>query len=176
MITTFTPVEALLGGSLIGIAAVALMAVHGRVAGMTGILTGAILPKGDWDWRVAFLVGAIAAPVVITLLTGVALPLQADLPSWAIVLGGLLVVPLGLIRAMQGKPMPVASGPTDTQASAARARAVIMEIERGLGFEPTDREFEKLPGSDVSAVVIFWPEQGDRATDAREFAWTFKVS
>jgi len=91
MITTFTPVEALLGGSLIGIAAVALMAVHGRVAGMTGILTGAILPKGDWDWRVAFLVGAIAAPVVITLLTGVALPLQADLPSWAIVLGGLLV-------------------------------------------------------------------------------------
>ncbi|MDB5614571.1 MAG: putative transrane protein [Devosia sp.] len=91
MITTFTPIEALLGGSLVGIAAVALMAVHGRVAGMTGILTGAIWPKGDWDWRVAFLVGAIAAPVVVTLLTGVALPLQADLPSWAIILGGLLV-------------------------------------------------------------------------------------
>lgn len=91
MITTFTPIAALLGGSLIGIAAVALMAVHGRVAGMTGILTGAILPKGDWDWRVAFLLGAIAAPGVITLLTGVALPLQADLPSWAIILGGLLV-------------------------------------------------------------------------------------
>lgn len=91
MVTIFTPAQALLGGSLIGIAAVALMLLHGRVAGMTGILTGAILPRGDWDWRIAFLLGAIAAPIVITLLTGAALPLQADLPSWAIALGGLLV-------------------------------------------------------------------------------------
>jgi uncharacterized membrane protein YedE/YeeE len=83
--------EALLGGSLIGIAAVALMAFHGRIAGMTGILTGVILPKGDWDWRLAFLVGAIAAPIAIALLTGSALPLQADIPGWAIALGGLLV-------------------------------------------------------------------------------------
>ncbi|WP_439602129.1 YeeE/YedE family protein [Devosia sp.] len=91
METSFTPIQALLGGSLIGIAAVALMALHGRVAGMTGILTGVILPKGDWDWRVAFLLGAIAAPVLILVLTGTSMPLQAELPSWAIVLGGLLV-------------------------------------------------------------------------------------
>lgn len=91
MITTFTPIEALLGGSLIGIAAVALMATHGRVAGMTGILTGAIMPNGDWGWRVAFLLGAVAAPVAILLLTGASQPLQADLPAWAIMLGGLLV-------------------------------------------------------------------------------------
>lgn len=58
---------------------------------MTGILTGVILPKGDWDWRVAFLLGAIAAPVLILVLTGTSMPLQAELPSWAIVLGGLLV-------------------------------------------------------------------------------------
>lgn len=55
-----------------------------------------------------------------------------------------------------------------------------LDYERATGtlsFTPgADREFAKLPGSDVSAVVIFWPEQGDRATDAREFAWTFKVS
>lgn len=67
------------------------MALHGRVAGMTGILTGVFLRKGDWDWRIAFLLGAIAAPVVILLLTGTSLPLQAELPSWAIVVGGLLV-------------------------------------------------------------------------------------
>ena len=91
METSFTPIQALLGGSLIGIAAVALMALHGRVAGMTGILAGVILPKGDWDWRLAFLLGAIAAPVVILLLTGTSLPLQAELPSWAIIVGGLLV-------------------------------------------------------------------------------------
>lgn len=91
METSFAPIQALLGGSLIGIAAVALMALHGRVAGMTGILTGVILPKGDWDWRVAFLLGAIAAPVLILMLTGTSMQLQAELPSWAIVLGGLLV-------------------------------------------------------------------------------------
>ncbi len=91
MITTFTPIDALLGGALIGIAAVALMAFHGRIAGMTGILAGIILPKGDWGWRAAFFIGAIAAPLTILLLTGATLPLQNDLPSWAIVLGGLLV-------------------------------------------------------------------------------------
>ena len=55
-----------------------------------------------------------------------------------------------------------------------------LDYERATGtlsFTPADeREFSKLPGSDVSAVVIFWPEQGDRETDGREFAWTFKVS
>ncbi|WP_172124847.1 MULTISPECIES: YeeE/YedE thiosulfate transporter family protein [unclassified Devosia] len=91
METSFTPTQALLGGSLIGIAAVALMAFHGRIAGMTGILTGVILPKGDWDWRLAFLLGAIVAPVLILLLTGTSLPLQAELPSLAIIFGGLLV-------------------------------------------------------------------------------------
>ncbi len=58
---------------------------------MTGILTGVVLPKGDWDWRLAFLLGAIVAPVLILLLTGTSLPLQAELPAWAITLGGLLV-------------------------------------------------------------------------------------
>jgi hypothetical protein len=40
----------------------------------------------------------------------------------------------------------------DTQASAARARAIVMEIERGLGFDPTDRELEKL-GYDIESRV-----------------------
>ena len=68
-----------------------------------------------------------------------------------VVLGGLVVVPLGLITAMTGRiaarPMPV-----DTQASAARARAIVMEAERALGFDPTDREFEKL-GYDIESRV-----------------------
>ncbi len=55
-----------------------------------------------------------------------------------------------------------------------------LDYERATGtlsFTPgADREFDKLPGSDVSAAVIFWPEQGERETDASEFAWTFKVS
>ena len=65
-------------------------------------------------------------------------------------IGALVVVPAGLLASMMGKPTP--SHATDTQASAARARAVVMALERGLGFEPTDREFEKL-GYDIESRV-----------------------
>ncbi len=67
-----------------------------------------------------------------------------------VVLGGLVVVPLGLVAAMTGRTLP--AHPVDTQASAARARAVIMQAERALGFEPTDREYEKL-GYDIESRV-----------------------
>jgi hypothetical protein len=82
------------------------------------------------------------------------LKLEAQIsPLPPVILGGLLVVPRGLIESMAGRPaaaLPVTA--VDTQASAARARAVIMAIERNLGFEPVDREFEKL-GYDVESRV-----------------------
>jgi len=91
MLTTFTPIEAIAGGALIGFAAVAMMALHGRIAGMTGILGGAILPgNSDRVWRLAFLAGAIVAPALI-LSTGTPVPFAADIPAWAIILSGLLV-------------------------------------------------------------------------------------
>ncbi len=83
------------------------------------------------------------------------LKLEAQLsPLPPVVLGGLLVVPMGLIKAMTGAAdvFSAPSTPIDTQISAARARAVVMEIERSLGFEPTDREFEKL-GYDIESRV-----------------------
>jgi len=74
----------------------------------------------------------------------------APLPP--VVLGGLLVVPAGLLAAMTGRPAAALAESPDTQAAAARARAVVMEIERRLGFEPTDRETEKL-GYDIESRV-----------------------
>jgi len=74
----------------------------------------------------------------------------APLPP--VVLGGLLVAPIGLIRAMSGQPQVSAQTAVDTQAAAARAREIVMEIERGLGFVPTDREFEKL-GYDIESAI-----------------------
>ena len=74
------------------------------------------------------------------------LKLEAQLsPLPPVVLGGLLVVPQGLVDAMVGRRSPV-----DTQEVAARARAIVMEVERGLGYEPTDREFDKL-GYDIES-------------------------
>ena len=81
------------------------------------------------------------------------LKLEAQLsPLPPVVLGGLLVTPMGLIRDMTGEAPPALTTPTDTQASAARARAIVMDIERGLGFDPTDREFEKL-GYDIESRI-----------------------
>ena len=80
------------------------------------------------------------------------LKLEAQIsPLPPVVLGGLLVVPLGLLSVMTGRDLPPTM-PADTQASAARARAIVMEIERGLGFEPTDRELERL-GYDIESRV-----------------------
>jgi hypothetical protein len=74
----------------------------------------------------------------------------APLPP--VVLGGLLVVPMGMIQTIGGRNDVSTQQIVDTQAAAARARAVIMEVERGLGFIPTDREFEKL-GYDIESAV-----------------------
>lgn len=89
--TEFTPFASLAGGALIGLAAVLLMAMHGRVAGMTGILTGVLPPvSSDWAWRVAFLAGAIAAPAILVASGGT---VEFDVPvsSTALVIGGLIV-------------------------------------------------------------------------------------
>ena len=73
-------------------------------------------------------------------------------PRPPVVLGGLLVVPRGLVDMMVGRIPPETKPLIDTQASAARARAIVMETERNLGFEPKDRELEKL-GYDVESRV-----------------------
>jgi hypothetical protein len=69
-----------------------------------------------------------------------------------VVLGGMLVVPIGLISKITGKALPESSEPADTQESSARARNIIMEMERSLGFEPVDRESEKL-GYDIESRI-----------------------
>ena len=67
-----------------------------------------------------------------------------------VALGGLVVVPAGLLAQMTGHTLPELSQPVDTQAVAARARAIVMDVERQLGYEPVDREFEKL-GYDIES-------------------------
>lgn len=67
-----------------------------------------------------------------------------------VVLGGALVVAQGLLDEMAGKRFDRVGQPADTQAAAARARQIVMAEERRLGFEPTDREFDKL-GYDIES-------------------------
>lgn len=90
MTTEFTPVAALAGGALIGLAATLLMLLNGRIAGISGILGGALSARtGDIGWRVAFIAGLVAAPVA-GYLAGYGMP-RIDMPPWiAIVVAGLL--------------------------------------------------------------------------------------
>lgn len=91
METEFTPWLSLAGGVLIGLSATLLMAMNGRIAGMTGILTGIIPPFSiDWAWRIAFLAGAIVAPVIYLFAGGkIAYAVPVSLPL--LTLGGLIV-------------------------------------------------------------------------------------
>jgi superfamily II DNA or RNA helicase len=67
-----------------------------------------------------------------------------------VILGGFVVLPLGLLHKMAGRSNAKSGSDVDRQAVAARARVIIMGVERGLGFEPTDRELEKL-GYDIES-------------------------
>jgi len=86
------------------------------------------------------------------------LKLEAQIsPLPPVVLGGFLVVPAGLIAKMTGQVSAATSGSTDSHstdnlAAAARAREIVMEIERNLGFEPIDRELEKV-GYDIESHI-----------------------
>lgn len=70
--TEFTPLTSLLGGVLIGVAAVLLMALNGRIAGLTGIIAGLLPPQfaRDWPWRLAFVLAAAWAPVLTLIVNG----------------------------------------------------------------------------------------------------------
>jgi uncharacterized protein len=88
----FTPISAAIGGALIGLSAVLLMMLNGRIAGITGVFAGLIDPiGGDRAWRATFIAGLIAAPLSAVLL-GLTLPLPQMPSSLAVTaLAGLLV-------------------------------------------------------------------------------------
>lgn len=93
MTTEFTPLAALAGGVLIGLAATALMALAGRVMGATGLLAGMIEggPLTQGGWRLAVLLGMITGPWAFWALIG-QLPQITPVaaPEWVII-GGALV-------------------------------------------------------------------------------------
>ncbi|MGL4263182.1 MAG: YeeE/YedE family protein [Afipia sp.] len=88
-----TPLSGLLGGALIGLAAALLMLLTGRIAGISGIFGGLLSPAAsDRGWRIAFIAGLIAAPLIASFVTGATLPSPAMPASLiVIIIAGLLV-------------------------------------------------------------------------------------
>ncbi len=87
----FTPWASLAGGIMIGLAAVALILINGRIAGISGIVGALLRPQpGDVLWRVLFVVGMLGAPVIWVLFS--ALPeIRIDAGYPLLVVAGLLV-------------------------------------------------------------------------------------
>jgi uncharacterized membrane protein YedE/YeeE len=87
----FTPWASLAGGIVLGIAAALFILLNGRVLGISGILGGLVKPKaGDTGWRVAFVAGLIAAPILWRLFAPLPVArVDASIP--VLVIAGLLV-------------------------------------------------------------------------------------
>jgi hypothetical protein len=91
----FTPVSAAIGGALIGLAAVLLMLLAGRIAGVSGIFGGCLsFDTGDKDWRIAFIAGLILAPVTGGLV-GFPIPVPETPASFLVIVAAGLLVGFG---------------------------------------------------------------------------------
>lgn len=90
----FTPLASFIGGALIGLSAVVLMLLNGRIAGISGITAGLLSfsdAAPDRGWRLAFVIGLIAAPVVLALGGAGAPEISFVAPLPAMLLAGFLV-------------------------------------------------------------------------------------
>lgn len=93
METTFTPFASLGGGVLVGLAAVLMMGLLGRIMGATGIVSGALLPSrpGERGWRLAVVLGMVTGPLAYLGLTGEMPAVEVPASTLMLVAGGLIV-------------------------------------------------------------------------------------
>src|SRR5687768_3750959 len=87
----FTPWTSAAGGILIGLAAGMLVLLNGRIAGISGIVGGLLVPRrGEIGWRLAFVAGLLLAPLLVSLF-GYGLVPRIDAGFGVLVAAGLLV-------------------------------------------------------------------------------------
>jgi uncharacterized membrane protein YedE/YeeE len=88
----FTPYLSTIGGLLIGLAALALLYLEGRIAGASGIIAGVLRPqRGETRWRAVFISGLLAGALLIAWLHPEAMRIEIAASDPAVILAGLLV-------------------------------------------------------------------------------------
>ena len=91
----FTPISAMIGGAMIGLSAVLLMLLIGRIAGISGIFGGFLgFGLNDKGWRIAFIAGLILAPLIAGSV-GYPMPSPQMPVSWTVILAAGLLVGFG---------------------------------------------------------------------------------
>jgi uncharacterized membrane protein YedE/YeeE len=88
----FTPIASLIGGMLIGLSASMLMLLNGRIAGISGIVAGALRPeREEWGWRICFIAGLVGAGAIARIISPASLAIGISRPLWILLLAGFLV-------------------------------------------------------------------------------------
>ena len=87
----FTPAASFAGGAMIGFAALLLMLLNGRVMGMSGILSGLLVKRLDWPWRLAFVIGVIVGPFIFMAITGAPIERQTVMSGSLVYFAAFLV-------------------------------------------------------------------------------------
>jgi len=92
MLTDFSLASGLLGGMLIGLGATVLLLLNGKIAGISGIVSG-IWSRGSAEryWRQTFVIGLLAGGFLTPLVTGKPLDTFIEAPWWLTLCAGLLV-------------------------------------------------------------------------------------
>jgi uncharacterized protein len=92
-ITEFTPLSALAGGALIGVSSVLMMALKGRIAGISGIAMRLFPPYQDSETmgRAVFILGLVLAPLLVRLVTGQGPDLTIETSPALLLIAGALV-------------------------------------------------------------------------------------
>ncbi len=86
------PWSSLLGGMLLGVSAFILLLFNGKIAGISGILSGLVKPiKNDFLWRGLFLIGMMLGGILGRDAFGAHIPSEFSIPTWLVVIAGLLV-------------------------------------------------------------------------------------
>lgn len=88
----FTPVHALVGGALIATSLAIMLITTGRIAGLSGIFAGFVMPKaGDWGWRAWFIAGALIVGAAFQIARPETFDAGARVPLWLVAMSGVLV-------------------------------------------------------------------------------------
>lgn len=89
---SFTPIPSLLGGIILGVAAALYVLFHGRILGISGIISGLLhLKSGDRAWRMALILGLLTAPLLAALFFEIRPIVEVEADWLAVVIAGLLV-------------------------------------------------------------------------------------
>ena len=150
-----TPLSGLFGGALIGLAAAALMVLTGRLAGVSGIFGGLLTSRpADRGWRLAFVAGLIAAPLVAWL-SGAPLPRPAMASNLALVAALRQVASrLGATVAQIAIAWVASRGPDIVPLIGARKRDQLAESLGALNMRLSDSDLaaiEKAVPKDAAA-------------------------